>query len=217
MFKQKDLVFKHQPIVPTLGQSADKGPCASKAIAFHRRQGRVFCLMSLLLTTFLRVKINMKARGASQIFAPRLILMFVRVYSGFQVHSELALTGRKWAGRRAAKSSGGPGASSFGTVFRAFKWCPGGSSPRFSSSPPIVSPGIEGEETALPRKCFQFTSHFAPSSASTSLWERTVIPVTQIWGTGTEMKSLTQGHMTGALKFSISKHMNVKIHFFCGA
>lgn len=50
-------------------------------------------MMSLLLTTFLGVKINMKARGASQIFALRLILMFVRVYSDFQAHSELALTG----------------------------------------------------------------------------------------------------------------------------
>lgn len=56
--------------------------------------------MSLLLTMFLGAEVNMKADGVLQIFVLWLILMYVRVYSNFQVDSELVLVA---ANERAAK------------------------------------------------------------------------------------------------------------------
>lgn len=82
-------MFKHQPICPDSGHSADTGPWLS------RGAGRGFLFDVTSANDASQSKTNMKARGTSQIFALRLILMFVRVDSDFQVHSELALTGHK--------------------------------------------------------------------------------------------------------------------------
>lgn len=49
---------------------------------------------------FLGAEVNMKADGVLQIFVLWLILMYVRVYSNFQVDSELVLVA---ANERAAK------------------------------------------------------------------------------------------------------------------
>lgn len=72
--------------------------------------------MLLLLTTLLRVKVNMKARGVSQIFALWLILMYIHVYLNFQVYPELVPTGHKWTSSKISKSNIGTGASFFTTI-----------------------------------------------------------------------------------------------------
>ena len=158
MFKQRYLVFKYQWISLILGQRSALGPvwrAGDRPLPGWWKQPS--CLMLLLLTTLLRVKVNMKARGVSQIFALWLILMYIHVYSNFQVYPELVPTGHKWTNSKISKSNTGTGASFFTTISeplngaQAFLFfsC-------FSSLSPILSPSVEEEETfflSTPWKC----------------------------------------------------------------
>ena len=152
--------------------------------------------MLLLLTTLLRVKVNMKARGVSQIFALWLILMYIHVYLNFQVYPELVPTGHKWTSSKISKSNIGTGASFFTTIsqplngVQAFLFFP-----CFSSLSPILSPSVEEEETfflSTPMEVSLFTILVLD-------WHpRVIIPILQTEGTGTEMKSFAKGQMIWA-------------------
>ena len=117
MFKQRYLVFKYQWISLILGQRSARGPvwrAGDRPLPGWWKQPS--CLMLLLLTTLLRVKVNMKARGVSQIFALWLILMYIHVYPNFQVYPELVPTGHKWTSGKISKSNTGTGAGFFTTI-----------------------------------------------------------------------------------------------------
>lgn len=117
MFKQRYLVFKYQWISLILGQRSARGPVWRAGDSpLPRWWKQPSYLMLLLLTTLLRVKVNMKARGVSQIFALWLILMYIHVYLNFQVYPELVPTGHKWTSSKISKSNTGTGARFFTTI-----------------------------------------------------------------------------------------------------
>lgn len=143
---------------------------------------------------FLGAEVNMKADGVLQIFVLWLILMYVRVYSNFQVDSELVLVA---ANERAAKlgREWEVGARFPVTIVRALKCCPGVSFCRFSSWPPFISPNIkDGEKLA-----FTKLSYVSACDSGLVSWpalaleppsrEGILVPILQAGETGSERKS----------------------------
>lgn len=103
---------------------------ARQETTFTRLTGIVFLFDVTSANYISQSKDNMKAKGVAWIFVLWLILMYIRAYSNYQVHSDLVMISHKRTSSKTGKNKR-TGAGFLVTIFRALKWCLGSPCPVF--------------------------------------------------------------------------------------